>query len=210
MLWSSGEGTEQFDAGFVTPNTFQFLGVPALIGRGIVPEDARPGPPPVFVMAYKLWVKRFHGDASILGRSFTLNGTPTTLVGVMPKRFTKLGTDLWMARAIDRSSRDYWNFQAKLKPGVTNAQAQADAEVVVRRLAQVYPDNYPKNFSVQIVSWVDSLVGQFRTTLYTIAAAVGCCSLSPAATWRTCCWRGPRRGRRRWRSARRWARAGRG
>jgi putative ABC transport system permease protein len=52
------------------------------------------------------------------------------------------------------------------------AQAQADAEVVVRRLAQVYPDNYPKNFSVHIVSWVDSLVGQFRKTLYTIAAAV--------------------------------------
>ena len=64
-------------------------------------------------------------------------------------------------------------FQAKLKPGVTIQQAQADIELIARRLAQVYPDNYPKNFSVQIVSWVDSLVGQFRKTLYTIAAAVG-------------------------------------
>src|SRR5262245_56697877 len=64
-------------------------------------------------------------------------------------------------------------FQAKLKPGVTVHQAQADIEVIARRLAQVYPDNYPKNFSVQIISWVDSLVGQFRKTLYTIAAAVG-------------------------------------
>jgi putative ABC transport system permease protein len=94
----------------------------------------------------------------------------------MPERFTKLGADLWMAKAMDRASptaaRDYWNFQGKLKPGVTPQQAQAEVEVIARRLAKIYPDNYPKSFSVQIVSWVDSLVGQFRKTLYTIAAAV--------------------------------------
>ena len=177
VLWNSGEGTEQFDAGYVTPNTFQFLSVPALLGRGIVPEDARPGAPPVFVMAYKLWSGRFFRDPSLLGKVYVLNGTPTTLVGVMPERSTKLGADLWMAKAMDRASpesaRDYWNFQAKLKPGVTPQQAQAEIDVIARRLAKVpYPDNYPKSFSVQIVSWLDSLVGQFRKTLYTIAAAV--------------------------------------
>jgi putative ABC transport system permease protein len=177
VLWNSPEGMEQFTGGYVTPNTFQFLGVPALLGRGIVPEDARAGAPPVFVMAYKMWVKRFNRDASILGRSFTLNGTPTTLVGVMPERFTKIGADLWMAKTMLRGATpgtrgDYWNFQAKLKPGVTAQQARAEVEVVARRLAKEYPDNYPKNFSVQLISWVDSLVGQFKTTLYTIAAAV--------------------------------------
>jgi putative ABC transport system permease protein len=177
VLWSTGDGMEQFNGGYVTPNTFQFLGVPALLGRGIVPDDARPGAPPVFVMAYKMWVKRFNRDTSILGKSFTLNGTPTTLVGIMPQRFTKLGSDLWMAKAMQRGAApngrdDYWNFQAKLKPGITAKQAQAEVELVARRLAKVYPDNYPKNFSVQLISWVDSLVGQFKTTLYTIAAAV--------------------------------------
>src|SRR5262249_5268163 len=131
----------------------------------------------VFVMAYKLWAKRFNLDPSILGKTFTLNGTPTTLVGIMPPRFTKLGADVWIVRAMERAdpraNRDYWMFQAKLKPRVTVQQAQADIEVIARRLAQAYPDNYPKNFSVQIISWVDSLVGQFRKTLYTIAAAVG-------------------------------------
>ena len=177
VLYNSGDGMEQFSGGYVTPNTFRFLGVPAQLGRGITPDDARPGAPPVFVMAYKLWVKRFNLDPSILGKTFTLNGTPTTLVGIMPPRFTKLGADVWIVRAMERAdphaNRDYWMFQAKLKPGVTVQQAQADIEVVARRLAQVYPDNYPKNFSVQIISWVDSLVGQFRKTLYTIAAAVG-------------------------------------
>src|SRR5215468_2895443 len=177
VLYNSGDGMEQFSGGYVTPNTFSFLGTPAELGRGIAPDDARPGAPPVFVMAHKLWVKRFNLDPGILGKTFTLNGTPTTLVGIMPPRFTKLGADVWIVRAMERAdpraNRDYWMFQAKLKPGVTVQQAQADIDVVARRLAQVYPDNYPKNFSVQIISWVDSLVGQFRKTLYTIAAAVG-------------------------------------
>ncbi len=176
VLYNSGGGVEQFTGGYVTPNTFQFLGVPALLGRGILPEDAKPGAPPVFVMAYKLWVKRFQRDPSILDKTFVLNGTPTTLVGIMPVRFTKLNADLWMARAMNRAdaqaSRDYWNFQAKLKPGVTISEAQAEIEIIARRLAKIYPDNYPKKFNVQIVSWVDSLIGQFRKTLYTIAAAV--------------------------------------
>ena len=176
VLYDNDDGMEQFQGSYVTPNTFRFLGVPALLGRGIAPDDARPGAPPVFVMAYKLWIKRFNQDRSILGKTFVLNSVPTTLVGIMPQRFTKLGAEVWMAKTMNRSdpqgSRDYWNFQAKLKRGVTIQQAQADIEVIAHRLAQVYPKNYPKNFSVQIISWVDSLVGQFRKSLYTIAAAV--------------------------------------
>src|SRR5262252_232397 len=53
VLWTTSQGTEQFDGGLVTPNTFQFLGVPALLGRGLMPEDAKPAAPPVFVLAYK-------------------------------------------------------------------------------------------------------------------------------------------------------------
>ena len=64
-------------------------------------------------------------------------------------------------------------FQARLKPGVTSQQAEADISVIAQRLAQVYPKNYPKKFTVKVVSWVDSLVGRFRRTLYTLAAAVG-------------------------------------
>ena len=96
---------------------------------------------------------------------------PTTAVGVMPARFTKLAADLWRPVALNRAdpqvNKRYFVFQAKLKPGVTLAQAAADLDVVAHRAAQVYPDNYPKQFNVIVVSWVDSIVGQFRTTLYT-------------------------------------------
>jgi predicted permease len=177
VLYDNGAGMEQFSGGYVTPNAFSFLGVPAQLGRGITPDDARPGAPPVFVMAHKLWVKRFNLDPSILGKTFTLNGTPTTLVGIMPPRFIFYDVDLWVVRAMDRvaprADGDYWVFLAKLKRGAAVQQAQADLELIARRLAQVYPDNYPKNFSVRIVTWFDSLFPQFRKTLYTIAAAVG-------------------------------------
>jgi putative ABC transport system permease protein len=177
VLYDSGPGMEQFSGGYVTPNTFGFLGVPAELGRVITPDDATPGAPPVFVMAHKLWVNRYNQDPTILGRTFTLNGTPTTLVGIMPPRFIFYDADLWIARAMERgaprSNRDYWLFLAKLKRGVTNQQAQSDMELIARRLAQVYPDNYPRNFGVRVVSWFDSIFVQFRKTLYTTAAAVG-------------------------------------
>jgi putative ABC transport system permease protein len=182
VLYNSGAGAEQFSGCYVTPNLFSFMGVPAQLGRIITPDDARPGAPPVFVMAHKLWVKRFNLDPTILGKTFTLNGTPTTLVGIMPPRFTFYFPDLWIARAVERgdprANRDSRFLLAKLKPGITIQQAQADIELIARRLAQVYPDDYPKNFSVQVVNFVDNVismktVGQFRKTLYTIIAAVG-------------------------------------
>jgi putative ABC transport system permease protein len=176
VLSATDEGTEQFTGGAVTGNTFQFLGVPALVGRTIIPDDAKPGAPPVFVMAYKLWLSRYNRDPQILGRTFVLNGVPTTLVGIMPPRFTKLASDLYRPIRLDRGdpelSRRYFAFQARLKPGVTLKQAAADIDLIARRLAEVYPQNYPKQFSINVISWVDNVVGQFKTTLYTLAAAV--------------------------------------
>src|SRR5271169_6590635 len=82
VLYSNGNSTEQFDGGIVTPNLFAVLGVPALVGRGIAPDDGRPGAPPVFVMSYKMWRKRFNLDPAVLGQTFTLNGAARTLVGI--------------------------------------------------------------------------------------------------------------------------------
>ena len=177
VLLTTAEGPEQFDGAFVTPNTFRFLGVPALVGRGLVPEDGTPGAPPVFVMAHKMWLSRYNLDPTIIGQSFVLNGVPTTLVGIMPPRFTKFAADLWRAVPLDRSNPDVnrrsFRLQARLKPGVTLKQAEADLDPIAHRLAAIFPKNYPNRFVVQVVSWVDMVVVQFRTTLYTLAAAVG-------------------------------------
>ena len=123
VLYATREGTEQFYGGLVTPNNFSFLGVPAEIGRALLPEDARPGAPPVFVLNHKTWVAHFGADPAALGRTFVLNDVPTTLVGVMPPRFAKLGADLYRPIALDRAdpaqNERYFMLQARLKPGVT-------------------------------------------------------------------------------------------
>ena len=176
-LLTTKDGTLQFAAGLVTPNTFRFLGVPPQLGRGIVDSDVEPGAPPVFVMSHKMWVAQYSLDPGVVGRTFVLNGVPTTCVGVMPPRFTKQAADLWKPMKLDRADpeqqRRYVVFQAKLKRGVTFERATAEMDIVARRIAKLYPDNYPPRFTVHVVSWVDGLVRQFRTTLYTLFAAVG-------------------------------------
>jgi putative ABC transport system permease protein len=177
VVYSSNAGSEQFVGGLTTGNTFNVMGVRAAIGRTLTPEDAQPGAPPVFVLSYKLWATRFGLDPNVVGKSFVLNGTPTTLIGVMPARVSKLGADLWRPVRLDpadpATNQQYFKFQGRLKRGVTLEQAQAEMEVIAQRVAKVYPKSYPKKFAVRVVGLIDSIVGSFRRTLYTMAAAVG-------------------------------------
>lgn len=173
VLWTSADGAEQLDGAYVTPNTFEFLGVPPLLGRWTTAADARPGAPPVFVMSHKWWTRRFHQDPTILGRSFVLNGKPATLVGIMPKRFTKRGADFWIVSEIDRTdAQRWWVFQAKLKPGLTRKQAEADLLPIAQARAKAHPADYPKRFSIEVTSYMESIVGPFKKTLLTLGAAV--------------------------------------
>ena len=177
VLLTTKEGTLQFNGGLITTNTFQFLGVPPQLGRGITAADAEPGAPPVFVMAHKMWVAHYNMDPGVVGRTFVLNGIATTCVGVMPQRYTKQAADLWKPISLERAdsemSRRYFVLQGRLKRGVTLERATAEMDVIARRVSKIYPDNYPPKFTVQVVSWIDGLVRQFRATLYTLLAAVG-------------------------------------
>src|ERR1700739_1636239 len=72
VLYRAGEGTERFDGNYVTPGTFEFLWMPAMLGRVIEPADYEPGAPPVFVLRYKTWVKSFGSDPTIINKTFVL------------------------------------------------------------------------------------------------------------------------------------------
>ncbi len=177
VRYDAPDGAEQYQGAWVTVNTFRFLGVPPLLGRGIVPEDGGPGATPVCVMAFKMWNKRFNRDTSILGRTFVLNGVPTTLVGVMPARFTKRDADLYLPLSLDPADPlnkgRYVLFQARMKPGITLKDIESDIGGIAHQLAKTYPREYPERFVVQADSYADSVVGQFKTTLLTLASAVG-------------------------------------
>ena len=182
VLYRSGEGTQRFDGNYVTPGTFEFLGMPALFGRVMQPADYEPGAPPVFVLRYKTWVKQFGADPGIVNKTFVLNGTARTLIGIMPPRFGWGDAELWIPQKPSRAAtgktiagafQQHWFFLGHLTPGVTLKEAEADLTVVAKRLAAVYPAEYPKHFSVEIHSLTDLVVGGFRTTLYIVLAAVG-------------------------------------
>jgi putative ABC transport system permease protein len=181
VLYRSGEGTEMLHGHYVTPGTFEFLGMPALLGRVMEPADYEPGAPPVFVLRYKTWVGEFGADPKIVNHSFVLNGTSRTLIGVMPPRFAWGDAEVWIpdkpsptvaTTAVAGAFPRYWFLLGHLKPGVTVQQAEADFTVVAKQLATVYPKDYPKHFTVEIQSLTDLVVGKFRTTLYIVLAAV--------------------------------------
>jgi putative ABC transport system permease protein len=177
ILYTTGEGTELFTGALVSGNLFQFLGVPAVAGRTLTPEDAKPGAAPVCVIAWKMWRRVFNEDPGVVGRSLVLNGVPTTVVGVMPKRFTKQNADIYRPVILDRADKAnaerFYMFQARLKPGVTLEQAEADLAVIFQRLKTIYPRIYPERFNVRVVPWVDNVVLGFKRTLYTLGVAVG-------------------------------------
>src|SRR5436190_3748114 len=182
VLYRSGEGTLRFDGNYVTPGTFEFLGMPTLLGRVMQPADYEQGAPPVFVLRYKTWVKSFGADPGIVNKTFVLNGVARTLIGIMPPRFGWGNADLWIPKKPDRAVAttavagafpQYWFLLGHLKPGVSMKEAEADLAVVANRLAKVYSKDYPKHFTVQLDSLTNMVVGRFKTTLFIVLAAVG-------------------------------------
>ncbi len=176
-IWTGPSASESWLAAYVTGNTFQFLGVAPLVGRDAVPPDAKPDAPPVFVMSYKLWQRSFSGNPTIVGQSFTLDGTSRTLVGIMPKRFAWWGADIWVPAMVNPADTEP-NAQSffllgHLKPGLTPKGAEPSIRVLARHISQQYPKLYPKQFDVRVPTLTENVVGKFASTLYTALAAVG-------------------------------------
>jgi putative ABC transport system permease protein len=151
--------------------------MPALYGRVLQPADYQPGAPPVFVMRHKTWMERFNGDPGVLNKIFVLNGTARTLVGIMPPRFGWYEADALIpqtpVRGMPAGSAERWFLLGRLKPGVSTAQAEADATVIANHLAKIHPQDYPAHFQVLVKHLGDTVVGQLEPTLYTVLAAVG-------------------------------------
>ena len=174
-LLGDASAPESLDTDVLTGNAFRILGIPAMLGRGIQPSDAEPGAPPVFVLSYKVWVKRFGLDRSIVGKTFLLDNKPTTLIGIMPPRFTFWGGDIWMPAVIDQAHPGNTRFvlYGDLKRGLDPRAAASDAAAVIRRMSARYPDSFPKDFSVAVHPLGEFMMARFRPTLYLLMAAVG-------------------------------------
>jgi len=170
--YDDGKSIRFFSFGaVVTPNTFDYLGVPPLLGRTISPEDGLPAAAPVFVMNYRLWQREFAGDPKILGTIFVLNGKPTTLIGIMPPLFNAFSSSFWLP-----ATPEYTRLQlmGRLKPGVSIQTAAADLDAIAHRLHKPNPGGiFPEEkFAIVPQTLLGSLLGTFTKTLYVLLAAV--------------------------------------
>jgi putative ABC transport system permease protein len=162
-LVNDGKETRQLQGAYVTANAFEFYGVPALVGRGIVPSDGKPGAPPVFVMSYKTWADEFGLNPEILGKTFTVNNEPRTLVGIMPPRFQAYGalTNIWTPINLHDPAAPSINLYilARLRRGETLDEASAEMNVIAARMAKANPKDFPPHFTVRVQSAEDFLMG---------------------------------------------------
>jgi macrolide transport system ATP-binding/permease protein len=151
---SIGDRAERTTGSIVSSNYFDAIGVPPMLGRGFLPgEDQGQSAHPVAVISYQLWQGRFRGDSQIVGKAQRLNGVMHTIVGVAPEgfygTFVGWGMNFWVPASMeeifesggykleDRGAR-WIEAYARLKPGVTFAQAQQEFAAISGRLEAEY------------------------------------------------------------------------
>jgi putative ABC transport system permease protein len=169
----------------VTADLFPLLGVSPMMGRTFLPDEDKPTETGrVVVLSHSLFQRRFGGDASILSQPITLDGIRFTVIGVMPPAFEfpvqNDPVDLWTTIAGDASGEQpvtgqrgahFLRVIARLKPGVTQEQAQAEMTTIGARLEQQYPDTNTQR-SLRIEPALTALVGDVRLKLYILLGAV--------------------------------------
>jgi putative ABC transport system permease protein len=160
---------------------FALLGEQPLLGRTLQSEDYQPGKDHALVLSHKLWQREFGGDRNIVGRNITLSGESYAVVGVMPPQFQfppfwSTRAEMWTPldlrpRATSRGGSSLRVF-ARLKPGVTLQQAQAEIDVMNTRLAQAYPESNA-GLNVRVDPLNEKVVGNVRLALLVLSGAVG-------------------------------------
>jgi len=172
---------ERLDGRRVSANLFDLLGVRALLGRTFVPGDDRPGTH-VVLLSYSLWQRRFGSDRSVIGRALALNGESYTVIGIMPRfvqlpGFANRNDQVWVPIAFPpeeaaQRGNHFLEVIARMKPGITLKQAQAEMDTIAARLAQQYPD-YNTRTGAVVVPLHEQVVGDIKPALLTLLGAVG-------------------------------------
>ena len=142
--FTGSNGAERINNALVSWDFFDMARVQPVLGRAFTAEEDVPGKNTVVVLSHGMWQQRFGGDRNIVGRSTTLNGAPATIVGVMPAGFAfPGGAEYWAPIALDQAKPTrgghFLAVVARLKPGVTVAQAGAEMRMISERLAKQYP-----------------------------------------------------------------------
>src|ERR1700730_747158 len=193
IMTGRGEPT-RLQGAVVNSDLFPLLGAAPVMGRAFHPDEDKPGESGrVVLLSQELFQKRFNSDQNVVGQSMVLDGKNYTVVGVMPQAFQfpiqDEPVEFWTTVAIDREGKEpitdergahYMNVIARLKPGVTKEQAQAEMTNISARLEQQYPDK-DLHKSSRVEPALEALVGDIRPALLILLGAVGCVLLIACA-----------------------------
>ena len=172
---------ESYDTTEVSADTFRVVGQRPVMGRDFTASDEMPGAPPVAILNYGFWERRFGKDPAIIGRAVRMNGAPTTIIGVMPQGFSfPQKQDLWVPllrtpEVEKRANRETWFVFGRMKEGVTIQTARAEMETIGRRLGKAYPlTNQGRNLLPQVDDFRGFFIFENETPVYwTMWGAVG-------------------------------------
>jgi putative ABC transport system permease protein len=183
IVTSAGD-PEQLQGFIVSQNYFPLLGVQPMLGRNFLPEEDRPGAPPVVLLSYGYWQKHFAGRQDVLGQPLTLDGKPHTVIGVLPKDATGFPLNqiaLFTTRpfespVLERKQIDdgglFYTVLARLKPGVGLAEAQTAMRTIAAGYAEAHPTNVDVTSKLDVDFLQDVLVGNQRETYAMLFIAV--------------------------------------
>src|SRR6185437_9518303 len=176
MTYTGGDQAESAPSGVVSANLFSVLGVTPLLGRTFLESEDQPGAEQLpVVLSYAFWQSHFGGDATVLGKSLTLDSQKYSVIGVMPEDFQfpvqTTPVELWITIARDLQGKNsiasqrgvsYLSMIARLKSGVEIPQAIADIRVIQDRLNHQHPDTRPRGVTIRPES--EEIAGAMRPT----------------------------------------------
>lgn len=177
----TGPGTpEHLTGDEVSSGFLGTLGVEPSFGRDFSPQEDQRGGAPVVIISNRLWRSRFGGNPQALGKSVALGGIAYTVVGILPAEFRFIGdSDVYLPLGQHnpllleaRGSHDAMVSIARLKPGVSISQAQAEMSAIQDHLDQLYPDA-DRGLGIAIEPLKQMIVGDVRGTLLLLLGAVG-------------------------------------
>ncbi len=176
----TGDGEpEKVEAFGVTANFFPLLGIKPALGRAFTNEEDKPGAKQVVIINYNLWQQRYGGEQNIIGRQLMLSGEKYTVVGVMPAGFQFLDSKVGMwvpiafrAEQLTARNRHYLTVIARLKPGVSIEQANAEVRAIHQRIARDHPDEAGR-ITAYVRPLRDEVAGDIRRPLLVLSVAVG-------------------------------------
>jgi putative ABC transport system permease protein len=165
---SGGDRPERAFTGLAHSDPFGPFGLRPSVGRGFNSAELTPGGPAAAILSYRLWQSRFGGDPALVGRDVRVNGTPRTVVGIMPPELLILGVDLWLPSPVDplalpRNARQF-TMIGRLAPGATLQSANVDLDRIARRIAVDHGARFKEydGWRLEATPWADALMRDVR------------------------------------------------